>query len=120
MTDFLSEAQSLFEYTRGGFLNYSITPEILFTESRTDVDLLYITNQMAIIQTIDIPLTFKLGLQLSRIFRPYVLANIYGSYMVKYYGECNQEGIEYIDKLHNKVIVIKMVMASVTGKARKQ
>jgi len=78
---------ALFEYTRGGFLNYSITPEIVYTESRTNVDLLYITNCMATIQTIDIPLTFKLGLRLSKIFRPYVLANIYGSYMTTYYGK---------------------------------
>ncbi|MDD4969726.1 MAG: pyridoxamine 5'-phosphate oxidase family protein [Paludibacter sp.] len=41
-------------------------------------------------------------------------------FMVKYYGECNREGMEYIDKLHEKVIVIKMVMESVTGKARRQ
>ena len=41
-------------------------------------------------------------------------------FMVKYYGECTREGIEYIDKLHDKVIVIKMVMESVTGKTRKQ
>jgi uncharacterized protein len=41
-------------------------------------------------------------------------------FMVKYYGECNREGIEYIDKLHEKVIVIKMAMTLVTGKARKQ
>jgi len=41
-------------------------------------------------------------------------------FMVKYYGECNKEGIEYIEKLHEKVIVIKMVMESITGKARKQ
>ena len=41
-------------------------------------------------------------------------------FMVKYYGECNTEGIEYVNKLHEKVIVIKMVMESVTGKARKQ
>ena len=41
-------------------------------------------------------------------------------FIEKYYGECNKEGIEYIDKLHEKVIVIKMAMESVTGKARKQ
>ena len=78
---------ALFQYTKGGFLNYSISPEILYTESITDVDLLYITNSPATIQTIDIPLNFKLGLQLSKIFRPYILGNIYGSYIIKYYGE---------------------------------
>jgi len=78
---------ALFEYTKGGFLNYSITPEILYTESMTDVDLLYISNCTAIIHTIDIPLTAKLGLRLSKIFRPYILANIYGSYMTKYSGK---------------------------------
>ncbi len=78
---------ALFQYTRGGFLNYSIVPEILFTESRTDVDLLYITDCMSTIQTIDIPLSFKLGLQLSKIFRPYILGNIYGSFMVSHHGD---------------------------------
>ncbi|MEI8005874.1 MAG: porin family protein [Bacteroidota bacterium] len=76
----------LFQYTKGGFLNYSITPEILYTESITNVDLLYITDSPATMQTIDIPLTFKLGLQLSKIFRPYILGNVYGSYLIKYYG----------------------------------
>lgn len=78
---------ALFQYTKGGFLNYSITPEILYTESITEVDLLYLTDSPATIQTIDIPLNFKLGLQLSKIFRPYILGNIYGSYIIKYYGD---------------------------------
>ena len=77
----------LFQYTKGGFLNYSIVPEILFTQSVTNVDLLYITDCLSTIQTIDVPLSFKLGLQLSKIFRPYVLGNIYGSYIIKYYGD---------------------------------
>ena len=78
---------ALFQYTKGGFLNYSVSPEILYTESITNVDLLYITDSPATIQTIDIPLNFKLGLQLSKIFRPYILGNIYGSYLIKYYGD---------------------------------
>ena len=80
-------AGALFQYTRGGFLNYSITPEILFTQSVTNVDLLYITDCITTIQSIDIPISFKLGLQLSKIFRPYVLVNIYGSYIIKEYGD---------------------------------
>lgn len=78
---------ALFQYTRGGFLNYSIVPEIVYTESRTNVDLLYITDCPATIQTVDIPVSFQLGLRLSKIFRPYIMANIYGSYIVTYYGE---------------------------------
>ncbi|MCX6286470.1 MAG: porin family protein [Bacteroidetes bacterium] len=77
---------ALFQYTKGGFLNYSISPEILFTQSVTEVDLLYITDCLTTIQTIDVPLSFKLGLQLSKIFRPYILGNIYGSYIIKEYG----------------------------------
>ncbi|MEI7489827.1 MAG: porin family protein [Bacteroidota bacterium] len=80
-------AGALFQYTRGGFLNYSITPEILFTQSVTNVDLLYVTDCITTIQSIDIPLSFKLGLQLSKIFRPYALGNIYGSYIIKEYGD---------------------------------
>ncbi len=76
----------LFQYTRGGFLNYSIAPEILFTQSVTNVDLLYITDCLTTIQSIDIPVSFKLGLQLSKIFRPYILGNVYGSYIIKEYG----------------------------------
>jgi hypothetical protein len=76
----------LFQYTRGGFLNYSVAPEILFTQSVTNVDLLYITDCLTTIQSIDIPISFKLGLQLSKIFRPYILGNIYGSYIIKEYG----------------------------------
>ena len=72
---------ALFQYTRGGFLNYSIVPEILFTQSTTEVDLLYITDCLTTIQSIDVPISFKLGLQLSKIFRPYILGNIYGSYI---------------------------------------
>jgi len=78
---------ALFQYTGGSFLNYSIAPEILFTQSITNVDLLYITDCLTTIQTIDIPLSFKLGLQLSKIFRPYILGNIYGSYVIKEYGD---------------------------------
>lgn len=77
----------LFQYKKGGFLNYSVVPEINFTESRTDIDLLYITNCLTTIQTIDVPVNFKLGLQLSKIFRPYILGNIYGSYIVGHSGD---------------------------------
>ena len=38
----------------------------------------------------------------------------------KYSGEFLQEGNEYITKLLEKVIVIKLTVKSVTGKARKQ
>jgi hypothetical protein len=51
------------------------------------VDLLYITDCLTTIQTIDVPVNFKLGLQLSKIFRPYILGNIYGSYIVDYGGD---------------------------------
>jgi hypothetical protein len=78
---------ALFQYKKGGFLNYSIVPEIMFTNSATDVDLIYITDCITTIQTIDIPVNFKLGLQLSKIFRPYILGNIYGSYIVTYEGD---------------------------------
>lgn len=78
---------ALFQYTKGGFLNYSIVPEILFTNSTTDVDLIYVTDCITTIQTIDVPVSFKLGLQLSKIFRPYILGSIYGSYIVSYDGD---------------------------------
>lgn len=77
----------LFQYSKGGFLNYAVAPEIVYTQSITDVDLLYLTDCLSTIQTIDIPVNFKLGLQLSKIFKPYVLVNIYGSYMVEYEGD---------------------------------
>lgn len=41
-------------------------------------------------------------------------------FLEKYYGELNQNGKDYIDKLSEKVIVIKLSVASITGKARKQ
>jgi hypothetical protein len=78
---------ALFEYRMGGFLNYSIAPEVLFTQSVTDVDLLYITDCVTTIQSIDIPVNFKLGLRLSKIFRPYVLGNVYASIVIKDYGD---------------------------------
>ena len=78
---------ALFQYKKGGFLNYSIVPEIIFTTSVTDVDLLYITDCITTIQTIDFPVSFKLGLQLSKIFRPYISGSIYGSYVVNYEGD---------------------------------
>lgn len=77
----------LFQYTKGGFVNYSIVPEIVFTESITEVDFIYLTDCRTTIQTMDIPVNFKLGLQLSKVFRPYLLGNVYGSYIIKYYGE---------------------------------
>ena len=76
----------LFEYKRGGFVNYSIAPELNYTVSNTEADLLYITDRKAQIQSIDLPVTGKLGLQLSKIFRPYLLGNVYGSYVVDYNG----------------------------------
>ena len=78
---------ALFQYRKGGFLNYSIVPEIVFTNSTTDVDLIYLTDCLTTIQTIDIPVNIKVGLQLSKIFRPYVLGNIYGSYILRTYGD---------------------------------
>ncbi len=78
---------ALFQYKWGSFVNYSIVPEIMFTNSTTDVDLIYITDCITTIQTIDIPVNFKVGLQLSKIFRPYILGNIYGSYIVTYDGD---------------------------------
>ncbi|MCX6277215.1 MAG: outer membrane beta-barrel protein [Bacteroidetes bacterium] len=78
---------ALFQYKKGAFVNYSIVPEILFTTSTTDVDLIYITDCITTIQTIDIPINFKLGLQLSKIFRPYILGNVFGSYIVAYEGD---------------------------------
>ena len=78
---------ALFQYKKGGFVNYSIVPEIIFTNSTTDVDLLYLTNCITTIQTIDVPVSFKLGLQLSKVFRPYVLGTVYGSYIVRHYGD---------------------------------
>jgi len=77
----------LFQYTRGGFVNYSVVPELQFTSSVTDVDLIYVTDCLATIQSVDLPVNFKLGLQLSRIFRPYILGNIYGSWIVAYEGD---------------------------------
>ncbi len=77
----------LFQYKFGGFLNYSIVPEILFTNSVTDVDFIYVTDCISTIQTIDIPVSFKVGLQLSKIFRPYISGSVYGSYIVSYDGE---------------------------------
>jgi hypothetical protein len=71
------------EFTRGSFFNYSLAPEILLTESWTDVDLIYVTDFAAVMRTIDIPVNFKAGLRLSKIFRPYLLGNVYGSWIVK-------------------------------------
>jgi len=76
----------LFEYTWGKFLNYSVTPELLYTVSNTEADLLYITNRPATIQSVDLPVNIKLGLRLSKLFRPYLLGNFYGSYIVDYDG----------------------------------
>jgi hypothetical protein len=77
----------LAEFTHRGFVNYSIAPELLLTESRTDADLIYATDFPALIRTIDLPVNFRVGLQLSKIFRPYVLVNVYGSYIVNNTGE---------------------------------
>jgi len=78
---------ALFQYKKGGFVNYSIVPEINFTISKTNIDLIYITDEITTLQSIDIPVSFKVGLQLSKIFRPYVLGNIYGSYVVSNDGD---------------------------------
>lgn len=78
---------ALFQYKMGGFVNYSIVPEIIFTNSSTDADLIYFTDLITTVQTIDVPVNFKVGLQLSKIFRPYVLGTIYGSYVVAYEGD---------------------------------
>lgn len=75
------------EYTRGTFFNYSIAPEIIVTQSYTLVDLIYFTDIPANIQSIDIPVNFRAGLRLSRIFRPYLLGNIYVSYIYSDVGE---------------------------------
>lgn len=63
-----------------------MTPELLYTVSNTEADLLYITNRPATIQSVDLPVNIKLGLRLSKLFRPYLLGNFYGSYIVDYDG----------------------------------
>ena len=78
---------ALFQYKMGGFVNYSIVPEIIFTNSSTDADLIYYTDLITTLQTIDVPVNFKVGLQLSKIFRPYLSGAIYGSYVVSYEGD---------------------------------
>ena len=75
------------EYTTGSFFNYSIAPEVILTQSYTLVDLIYVTDFPANIQTIDIPVNLRAGLRLSRIFRPYLLGNIYVSYIYNNVGE---------------------------------
>ena len=77
---------AFFRYTWGGFLNYSLEPGLQFTESRTEVDLLYITDCLVTIKSIDLPVSFKLGLKLSKIFRPYITGTVYASYVVGSYG----------------------------------
>lgn len=77
----------LAEYTKHGFFNYSFAPELLMTESVTEVDFVYITDFKAVLRTIDLPLNFRAGLQLSKIFRPYLMGNVYGSYIVNDTGE---------------------------------
>jgi|GEM_PF-480802 hypothetical protein len=100
------EAQSgwtfgaLFQYKIGGFVNYSIVPEIIFTNSSTDADLIYFTDLVTTMQTIDVPVNFKVGLQLSKIFRPYILGAIYGSYVVSYEGDL----FYHLDDINESVI----------------
>jgi hypothetical protein len=60
---------------------------VIVTQSYTLVDLIYVTDFPANIQTIDIPVNFRAGLRLSRIFRPYLLGNIYVSYIYNDVGE---------------------------------
>lgn len=97
----------MFEYTFGSFVKYTIAPELLFTQSVTDVDLLYLTDNLATIQSVDLPVSFKVGLQLSKLFRPYCLGNIYGSYIVHNTGDFfefldidNSSGVDNINKFY--------------------
>jgi hypothetical protein len=75
------------EFSRGSFFSYSLAPEILLTESSTDVDLIYVTDFAAVIRTIDVPINLRAGLRLSKIFRPYLLGNVYGSWIVSDTGK---------------------------------
>ncbi|MEI6898679.1 MAG: porin family protein [Bacteroidota bacterium] len=75
------------EYTKGDFFNYSVAPEIIVTQSYTLVDFIYWTDYPANIQTIDIPINIRAGLRLSKIFRPYLLGNIYVSYIYNTVGD---------------------------------
>jgi hypothetical protein len=91
---------AFFQYKMGGFLNYSVVPEIVFTNSTTDADLIYFTDLITTIQSIDIPVNFKVGLQLSKIFRPYIVGSIYGSYIVSYEGDL----FYHIDDIDESVV----------------
>lgn len=77
----------LFQFSQGKFLNYSVVPELLLSESRSEADMIYLTDYPANIRTLDIPVNFRLGLQLSRIFKPYLLGNIYGSMVINNTGD---------------------------------
>ena len=105
---------AFFQYKMGGFLNYSIVPEIVFTNSTTDADLIYFTDLITTIQSIDIPVNFKVGLQLSKIFRPYVLGAIYGSCIVNYEGDLFYH-IDDIDESVVKSNINKLYFGVATG-----
>lgn len=77
----------LFQFSRGDFLTWSVVPEILLTESRSEADMIYLTDYPATIRTLDIPVNLRLGLQLSKVFKPYVLGNIYGSMVINNTGD---------------------------------
>lgn len=77
-----------FQYKWGGFLNYSIQPELRYSVNRTDIEpVLFYKIGTTSISTIDLPVAFQFGVQLSPIFRPFVAAGLDLSYIVGQSGE---------------------------------
>lgn len=71
------------QYKWGNFLNYSVQPELRYRQSTTDIESVYGTLFGRLdLGMVELPVNFQFGLQLSKIFRPFVQAGASLSYIV--------------------------------------
>lgn len=71
------------QYKWGGFLNYAIQPELRYLQSSTYVEPV-IGPDFGVLKlhAVELPINFQFGMQLSKIFRPFVQATAYVSCIV--------------------------------------
>ncbi len=82
-----------FQYKWGRVLTYSIQPELRYSVFSTIVDpIIGPTNGEIITNSLELPINLQFGVQLSKIFRPFVQTTLYGSYITKQTGSFFDDG----------------------------
>lgn len=89
------------QYKWGRFLNYSLQPELRYMATRTDIESVYGTLYGQLdLGMVEMPVNFQFGLQLSKIFRPFVQAGTYFTYLAYKGGDFTEMAMQEWEELN--------------------